>query len=108
MFRLHLDKKYSFEEAYFACQVEESDLLELRSRVEYNHVMERIKGFNVWLGIKVCMNLRHGNIIFSFRFYREILWDFGAGFPLRRKQHFLTGTGDTCSRSVLMIIFPLI
>ena len=57
MFRLHLDKKYSFEEAYFACQVEESDLLELRSRVEYNHVMERIKGFNVWLGIKVCINL---------------------------------------------------
>ena len=51
---MHLDQKYSFEEAFYACQVEESDLLEIRSRREYSRVMDRVKGFNVWMGIKVC------------------------------------------------------
>ena len=53
IYRLHLDHKYSFEEALYACQAEDSNLLEIRSRREYVKVMERIKGFNVWLGIKV-------------------------------------------------------
>ena len=51
---MHLDQKYSFEEAFYACQVEESDLLEIKSRREYSRVMDRVKGFNVWMGIKVC------------------------------------------------------
>ena len=53
-YRFHLKKRFSFDDAFYACQIEQSDLLELKTRLEYDELLQRISGYNVWLGIKVC------------------------------------------------------